>query len=438
MNFKQVSIILSFLSFDLMVLSTPVKENNSKFVNISAKETVITPDVYNYEVYGEKEIVDSPIDDSEIDFFKVPDIFSDEEDIGIPDINLQDDDFCISNKYFENSANMLNNINMSIDSCDLIFRNWENENDIPEFKSYIDAFEIGVLNNNEILPDPLEDKYFMNEKLNVNKCEYDDKSIFNQFKSIYNFWDTEISNEKENLSIINLLNHLGIYENKSNYNDVDRFTDLLVDIHNYNSDALFNIEVLADLENPNINTFYLIQSGLSLPSREYYENPEYILKYKEIVKNTFSNIFCDTRTENDIDSLADLAVEFEKKLARINISTKDLQNIDKQFNKSNINDLIKKYSNINWKLYFEKRFKSSKIKNKINEDTIIIDATPQYMERLNKLLAEPDVESLSAYTELCIIRSYIGYVANDIQLPIKTLKQLIEGIYIYIYIFYEK
>jgi len=92
MNFKQVSIILSFLSFDLMVLSTPIKENDSKFVNISDKETVITPNVYNYEVYGEKEIVDSPINDSEIDFFKIPNIFSDEEDIGIPDINLQDED----------------------------------------------------------------------------------------------------------------------------------------------------------------------------------------------------------------------------------------------------------------------------------------------------------------------------------------------------------
>ncbi|KAG4083179.1 Metalloproteases [Neocallimastix lanati (nom. inval.)] len=350
MNFKQVSIILSFLSFDLMVLSTPIKENDSKFVNISDKETVITPNVYNYEVYGEKEIVDSPINDSEIDFFKIPNIFSDEEDIGIPDINLQDEDFCESNKYFENSTNILNNINMSIDSCDLIFRNWE-----------------------EILPDPLESKYSMNEKSNVNKYDDDnDETIFNQFKSIYNFWDTEIFNEKENISIINLL----------------------IDIHNYNTDALFNIEVLVDLENPNINTFYLIQSGLSLPSKEYYENSEYILKYKEIVKNTFSNIFCDTRTESDIDSLAELAVEFEKKLARINIST----------------------------------FKSSKIKNKINNDTIIIDATPQYMESLNKLLSDTDVETLSAYTELCIIRTYIGYVVNNIQLPIKTLKQLIEDV----------
>ncbi|ORY84524.1 zincin [Neocallimastix californiae] len=350
MNFKQVSIILSFLSFDLMVLSTPIKENDSKFVNISDKETVITPNVYNYEVYGEKEIVDSPINDSEIDFFKIPNIFSDEEDIGIPDINLQDEDFCESNKYFENSTNILNNINMSIDSCDLIFRNWE-----------------------EILPDPLESKYSMNEKSNVNKYDDDnDETIFNQFKSIYNFWDTEIFNEKDNISIINLL----------------------IDIHNYNTDALFNIEVLVDSENPNINTFYLIQSGLSLPSKEYYENPEYILKYKEIVKNTFSNIFCDTRTESDIDSLAELAVEFEKKLAAINIST----------------------------------FKSSKIKNKINNDSIIIDATPQYMESLNKLLSDTDVETLSAYTELCIIRTYIGYVVNNIQLPIKTLKQLIEDV----------
>eukprot|EP00833_Pecoramyces_ruminatium_P002875 jgi/Orpsp1_1/1176907/evm.model.c7180000059449.2 len=263
----------------------------------------------------------------------------------------------------------------------------------------------------------------MDNNLNKNSQEYD-KKISNKLSSFYNTsMDSNKISEKDNKPLINLLDQLKIYENKTNYSNLDGLTNLIIDIHNYDSDAFFNIGIIDDLENSNINTIYLIQSGLGLPNKEFYENLEYISLYKEIVKNTFSNIFSNSRTDKDIDSLADSAVEFEKKLANINVSIEDLQVI----NKIKIKNLSEIYPNINWKLYFEKRIEAYNQENEINDDTLIINATPQYFEKLNNLLSETDIDSLSAYAELCIIRTYVEYVADNIELPIKTLKQLMNG-----------
>jgi len=435
MNFKQISIILSFLSFDLTVNYNPIKEKNSELVDTPINNVEIIPNVYNNEV-SDSEITNSLIDDSDEDFVKtikvfseeeiigIPDNFSEEENIGIPDISSEE-----NNLYFTNEpSKVLNKMDISIDSNDDIyqfsFSNIENESEIIGFKSYIDAFEIGVLNNNEILTDIHKDEHKMDNNLNKNSQEYD-KKISNKLSSFYNTsMDSNKISEKDNKPLINLLDQLKIYENKTNYSNLDGLTNLIIDIHNYDSDAFFNIGIIDDLENSNINTIYLIQSGLGLPNKEFYENLEYISLYKEIVKNTFSNIFSNSRTDKDIDSLADSAVEFEKKLANINVSIEDLQVI----NKIKIKNLSEIYPNINWKLYFEKRIEAYNQENEINDDTLIINATPQYFEKLNNLLSETDIDSLSAYAELCIIRTYVEYVADNIELPIKTLKQLMNGL----------
>jgi len=438
MNFKQISIILSYLSFDLMVNYTPVKEKELKLLYSQINNLKNIPNIYNNEVSESEyaEYIDSTIDDSDDEYVKtlivfseeeiteIPDIFSEEEDIGIPDISSEENNLYFDDEYIEASSQIINIIDNSIDTNEdyykFSFDNYDNENENLEFKSYIDALEIGVIENNEIFTNIWEDQSNIID-------EFDNKT-FNPLDSYYNTCiDSKLINEKNNKTLINLLNQLKIYENKENYRDLDGLTNLIIDIHNYDSDAFFNIGIIDDLENQDINKFYLIQSGLGLPNKEFYENHEYISLYKDIVKCLFINIFKDHRTKKDINSLADLAVEFEKKLANINVSTEDLKNINEIYNKTNIIDLSKKYPYINWKLYFEKRFKEYNHCNKINDDILIIDTTPQYFKKLNNLISETDNDSLLAYSELCIIRTYVEYVTDNIQLPIKLLEKLING-----------
>jgi len=76
------------------------------------------------------------------------------------------------------------------------------------------------------------------------------------------------------------------------------------------------MSVEADQNNPDINVIYLGQSGLGLPSKEYYEEEDIIAVYKETIKNMFENVFDD---RSDFDTTADIIINFEKKLAEVTV-----------------------------------------------------------------------------------------------------------------------
>ena len=74
--------------------------------------------------------------------------------------------------------------------------------------------------------------------------------------------------------------------------------------------------IAADQKNPDLNVIYIGQSGLGLPSKEYYEEEDILAVYKETIKDMFDNIFDD---RNNAEATAELIINFEKKLADVTI-----------------------------------------------------------------------------------------------------------------------
>jgi len=79
------------------------------------------------------------------------------------------------------------------------------------------------------------------------------------------------------------------------------------------------------------------------------------------------------------------------------LNREDLLNSDAYNITFTIEELIKLYPNINWKLYFNERLnKKNNIKNaKISVGNI----TPKYFEVLNKILVETDIDTIIYYAE---------------------------------------
>jgi len=79
------------------------------------------------------------------------------------------------------------------------------------------------------------------------------------------------------------------------------------------------------------------------------------------------------------------------------LNREDLLNSDAYNITFTIEELIKLYPNINWKLYFNERLnKKNNIKNaKISVRNI----TPKYFEVLNKILVETDIDTIIYYAE---------------------------------------
>jgi len=79
--------------------------------------------------------------------------------------------------------------------------------------------------------------------------------------------------------------------------------------------------------------------------------------------------------------------------------SQDLQDPSEYNNRSSIGELIEKFPNINWKLYFETMFKTYGIKTPVNNDIFVSNDTPKYFRKFNKFIKETDIDTLLNYAE---------------------------------------
>jgi len=346
---------------------------------------------------------------------------------------------CLRPECIITSARILSSMDAEADPCNDFYQftcgNWMNENVIPDDKTRISTFDSIFKKNINILRNALENDYHEDDKLNKENKDYD-KKIFQQLKDIYSTCiDTDKIEEKGKKPLTDLLSKLNINDDDADYTNADTLTKLLVKLHNYGSSAFFNMAVAADQKNPDLNVIYVGQSGLGLPSKEYYEEEEILATYKETIKNMLTIVFDQSvnssarhNKERNFDTNAEMIVEFEKELAKYTVPSQDMQDPSATYNENTIKSLTEKYPNINWSLYFKERFGTYDIDDAINDDSLIIIDAPQYFEGLNSILGEADSEALVAYSEWHIIRVYGKYIKEELQDPLKKLRKALTGV----------
>ncbi|KAI7901157.1 uncharacterized protein BX663DRAFT_515138 [Cokeromyces recurvatus] len=365
---------------------------------------------------------------------------------------------CSSQACIEIAKSILDDIDFNIDPCSDFYQytcgNWLKRATIAEDRASNGTFE----ETNDIIIDAmhtiLEGNYeeiyqslsTIDTEFHTQEQEAVDKENFGMMKTYY---DTCM-----NLTYINSLGPTPIYEDiavfqnkifpintNSNSNDdsnnnneslyfskdnIQVISQTMSLFNQYGISTLFSLFVDQDDKNQNINVILLDQASLVLPSKEYYEDPKVLEKYKNGLNDIlykvlghFSNSIEDSIfrikasekygfhfwSQEKISATVDEFIAFEAQLANMSLKNEDLQDPIKLYNPIQLSEFQNKYPFMDWASIINSLIPSDSI---YTPDTVII-RTPLYYERLNLLLSSNRVKLQTLQDYFIII-----YVLNKV------------------------
>ncbi|KAG4106193.1 Metalloproteases [Neocallimastix lanati (nom. inval.)] len=428
MKFKGIQTILTFISLQLMVSSSPIFESDK---NSKSFSTEVVDDI----IYIKDEISE--------EFSKITNSISGAFEKALK----KDDDVCMTPECATTSSRILDNLDTEVDPCDDFYQftcgNFIKKSVIPDDEVDVSQFSTIKDKNLNILRGILEGEY---KGINNSTIEQQnsDKKIFLQLKNYYNScMDEKNINSKGKKPLVDFLNQLEIYKNRESYKNPDGLATLNAKLLIYDVSFLFISYVSNNINDPDNKVIGITTPDIGLQVKEYYENEEIVSKYKGAIKEILTNILNDeedggnffTRlfrrlfgggNKRDFDKLSNSIVEFEKKLANI-FTPPDKKNDFTLYKVTTIKTLNEKYPYLNWLLYFETLFDAYNMKDIINENTKIAEYG-SYLEDLSNIIKETDVEILSTYAEWNIIFTYISSISEEFKKPITDLNALLYGI----------
>ncbi|KAI8907510.1 hypothetical protein DFJ77DRAFT_475733 [Powellomyces hirtus] len=250
-----------------------------------------------------------------------------------PDASLpghrQSEPPCTTRECVLTAAGMLANMNTSVDPCEDFFEyscgGWMSNNPIPDTKPSYTQFVKLTESNWRVVKDALESPYRADPVLTPE----DATSNRNNFEKVQGLYascmnETRIE-ELDSAPLTALLTILTAHLPLSTTADPNttsptKLFAALAALHNHRVASLFAMEVGQDDKNPTINVLILGNDGLSLPSKEYYTNTEFVATLQQSVRNVLvkmGEVIAGGGNGTDADAAgrAERVVAFEKEVA---------------------------------------------------------------------------------------------------------------------------
>lgn len=173
---------------------------------------------------------------------------------------------------------------------------------------------------------------------------------------------------------------------------------------------VYNTSILAfgvspDSKNSNLNIAHIYQTGIGLPDRDYYFNTDsstlaiqraskiYLAKLFELTGSDMA-----TATKN-----AELVYGIDKQLAASHRTNVELRDVNANYNKISVADLVKRQPDIGW----------TAVLNELGAKTDSIDLSqPAYYDRLNTLLKTIPIGDWKTYLKANSIGTYANVMSK--------------------------
>lgn len=187
-------------------------------------------------------------------------------------------------------------------------------------------------------------------------------------------------------------------------------------------DAFFGTGVDADMKNSDMNVMYWGQGGLGLGDRDYYlENTEDVVAIREAYKNYIKAITALVGYDSVAQQrVVDNVMKIETALAQAAMSREELRNPIASYNPMTMDELAKKYPNVNFKRYFA-------LQGIDNIESVII-GQPQSLAAVDNIIANSTEQELQDYLAVGYISSAANYLSDDFINAKFELNKVISGV----------
>lgn len=241
------------------------------------------------------------------------------------------------------------------------------------------------------------------------------KSILNEASSDHNATkgtDRQLVGDFYRMALdSNLADKNGINPIKNLQNEIDAIKNsddlikILAKFQKSSISGFFRFYVGSDLKDSKQNIQYITQSGFNLPDRDYYFLPEY-----EKIRNEY-NVHIGKMMEllfkynNAIKYKSENIYNIEKRLASKAMNSLEMRNIEAQYNPMTYDELKKKYSAINWDLYFAEL-------GAVKFDKVVVEHL-NFMGEMNDIIKSAKLDDIKGFLHWQLINSMAIYLSSD-------------------------
>ncbi|KAF7295320.1 Endothelin-converting enzyme 1 [Mycena indigotica] len=329
------------------------------------------------------------------------------------------EEVCITPECIKLSASILSSLDVSKDPCENFFEfangGWIASHPLPADKGSFGQFEALSIDNKRVVQHFLE-----TPSATSSFTTSADEQLLHKLRSFYNSCLNEnrldeIGNEPL-LQFVKTVKKLFRREGFeiseiSSENDLSGLTPALVFLHSRGVHALFTFKIKGDAGfDSNLMVPWLDQAPLGLRAKEYYQEPEIVRIYHDVLERLFATLLkedkkttllaenqwnIDHETDknaqiNEARRIAASVVMFETKLANVTLDNGAYQHPFLTYNRLPFENLTELFPQVDFSQYF-----AALTPRRFPEDIIV--TSPAYVVALSKLLHSSSPATVEAY-----------------------------------------
>lgn len=193
-------------------------------------------------------------------------------------------------------------------------------------------------------------------------------------------------------------------------NDKNQILTIVADLYKQGIHSIIAGYIGADDKDVHNNIFSFYQSGLGLPTRDYYFNADSITKSQRdaYLHYIVTMLKLSGVAEAEAGNKANEIMALETRLASASLRPVEMRDADKIYNKFATTQFSQLTPNINWNEFL------GKIGAVNNVDSIIV-ATPEYYKALSKELASTPVQTWKDYLSFHLISDMAPFLSSDFE-----------------------